>query len=226
MIAFGWLVPLSLLASSANVITFDHDSLGKTPLGWTVAMTTVGQPSRLVNPGVAPKWEIVRDLSAPTPPYVLAQVSADPRENRFPLAVWDRVSVRDGDLSVRLKPVSGRHGQAGGLLFRYRDEKNYYAVRASAMGDEVALYKVENGRSIPISPRGMPPSAFEVKHDIRPNAWQILKISFRGNQFQVYVNHRRLFRAQDATYTGPGKVGLFTVSDSVTYFDDFRVYPK
>jgi hypothetical protein len=217
MTAFSWLVSFSLIASSANVITFDRDSLGKTPQGWTVTMT---------NHGVAPKWEVVRDPSAPTPPYVLAQVSTDSHQDRFPLAILDRLSVRDGDVSVRLKPVSGRQDQAGGLVFRYRDENNYYAVRASAVGDEVALYRVENGRSIPITPRGMPSRTFEVKHDIRPNAWQILKISFRGNQFQVYVNHRRLFQAQDSTFTGAGKVGLCTVSDSVTYFDDFRVYPK
>jgi hypothetical protein len=217
MTAFAWLVSLGLIASSANVITFDRASLGKTPPGWTVPVASRG---------VSPRWEIVQDPSAPRPPYVLAQVSSDPRQDRLPLAIFDRVSVRDGDLSVRLKPVSGRQDRAGGLVFRYRDEKNYYVVRASAMGDEVALFKVENGRSIPISPRGMPPSAFEVKHDIRPNAWQILKISFHGNQFQVYVNHHRLFQAQDSTFTGPGKVGLCTVSDSVTYFDDFRVYPR
>jgi hypothetical protein len=217
MTSFGWLVSFSLLASSAHVVTFDRDSLGKAPPGWTVAMT---------NRGVAPQWQILRDPSAPTPPYVLAQTSSGPQQDRLPLAIFDRVSLRDGEVSVRLKPVSGRQDQAGGLVFRYQDEKNYYAVRASAMGDEVALFKVENGRSIPIMPRGMAPSVFEVKHDIRPNAWQILKISFRGNQFQVYVNHRRLFRAQDSTFTGAGKVGLCTVSDSVTYFDDFRVYPK
>ena len=180
----------------------------------------------MTNPGLAPKWEIVRDRSAPTPPYVLAQVSSDTGNNRLPLAIWNKVSMRDGDLSVRLKPVSGRQDQAGGIVFRYRDEKNYYAVRVNARGDDVALFKVENGRSIPITPRGRPSSAFEVKHDILPNAWQILKISFRGNQFQVFVNHRRLFRAQDSTYTGPGKVGLCTVADSITYFDDFRVNPK
>jgi hypothetical protein len=217
MTAIGWVVSFSLLASPAHVVTFDRDSLGKAPPGWTVAMT---------NRGLAPQWQIVRDPSAPTPPYVLAQTSSDPQHDRFPLAIFDQVSLRDGEVSVRLKPVSGRQDQAGGLVFRYRDEKNYYTVRANAMGDEVALFKVENGRSIPITPRGMAPSAFEVKHDIRSNTWQILKIAFRGNQFQVYVNHRRLFQAQDSTFTGAGKVGLCTVSDSVTYFDDFRVYPK
>jgi hypothetical protein len=217
MTAFGWLVSFGLLASSANVITFDRDTLGKTPPGWTVTMT---------NHGAAPRWEVVKDASAPTQPYVLAQVSTDVHQDRFPLAILDTPAVRDADLSVRLKPVSGQKDQSGGLVFRYRDEKNYYMLQANALGEDVALYKFENGRAFPIAPRGKPAAAYEVKHDIRPNAWQILKVSFRGNQFQVYVNHRRLFQAQDSTFTGAGKVGLITASDSVTYFDDFRLYPK
>lgn len=176
----------------------------------------------MTNRTVPAKWEIARDASAPKPPNVLAQVAPDPRHDSYALAILNRVSIRDGDLSVRLKPVSGQN-QAGGIIFRYRDDKNYYALEASAMGDDVALYKVENGRSIPITPRGSSPADFQVKHDIHPNAWQILKVSLRGNQFQIYVNHRRLFRAQDSSFRGPGKVGLCTVSDSVTYFDDFRV---
>jgi hypothetical protein len=42
----------------------------------------------------------------------------------------------------------------------------------------------------------------------------------------VYVNHRRVLVSEDRTFRGAGKVGLWTVADSVTYFDDFRVYPK
>jgi hypothetical protein len=48
----------------------------------------------------------------------------------------------------------------------------------------------------------------------------------RGSRFQVYVNHRRILQADDKTFSGPGRLGLWTVADSVTYFDDFRVYPK
>jgi hypothetical protein len=43
---------------------------------------------------------------------------------------------------------------------------------------------------------------------------------------QVYVNHRRILQATDSTFTGAGKVGLWTVGDAVTYFDDFRVSPR
>src|SRR5689334_11893961 len=53
----------------AEVIQFDWCPPGGTPPGWTFAMT---------HDGGAARWEIVRDDTAPTPPYVLAQTSRDP----------------------------------------------------------------------------------------------------------------------------------------------------
>ncbi len=217
MKAFGWLFAFGLTASSSSVINFDRAALGKTPSEFTVLQTDRGASAR---------WEVRRDPSAPTQPYVLARVPGDPHQDGFSLAILNTLSVRDGDISVRLKPVSGREEQGGGLVFRYRDEKNFYVVRADSYDDEVAVYKVENGRSIPIRPRGAPPSVIGVKHDIHPNAWSILKVSVRGSRFQVYVNHRRILQAEDPTSSGAGKVGLATVADSVTYFDDFRVSAK
>jgi hypothetical protein len=217
MNALGWLASFSLIAASGNISNFDRGPVGKMPPGWTAAMT---------NQGAAPQWEIRSDPSAPTQPYVLAQISADPRQDRSPLAILDTVSLRDADISVRLKAISGREDQGGGLVFRYLDAKNYYVVRADWLHDDVVLYKVENGRCSAIVPRGQPPSQIGVKRDFPPNTWHILKVSVRGNRFQVYVNHRRILQVEDSTYRGPGKVGLSTKADSVTYFDDFRVYPK
>ncbi len=203
MIAFG------LIVSSGKVVNFDAAPVGKTPPGWTIAMTNQGAP---------PRWEVLRDQSAPTPPHVLAQVSSDPTGNRFPLAILNGVELSNGDVSVRLKPVSGQQEQAGGVVFRYRDPNNYYLVRANALEQNVALVKVENGRRLPIAPA--------VQHELPANAWRILKVSVRANRFQVYVDHRRVLQAQDNTFQGAGKVGLWTMGDSVTYFDDFRVNPK
>jgi hypothetical protein len=167
--------------------------------------------------GAAPQWEVLRDLSAPTQPYVLAQLSTDPTGNRFPLAILDSVQFHDGDVSVRLKPVAGRQDEAGGVVFRYIDENNYYLARANAVQDNVALFKVENGERTQIA---------VARHDLPLNVWEILKVSARGPRLQVYVDHRRILQAWDATFSGSGKVGLWTVGDSVTYFDDFRVYTR
>jgi hypothetical protein len=209
MRTLSWLLAFGLTAAAGRVVNFDNGPLGQTPPEWTVAMT---------NHGRAPRWEIVRDMSAATQPYVLAQVSDDPTRDRFPLAVFNDVTFRDGDVSVRMKPVSGREVQAGGLVWRYRDENNYYVARANALQHNVQVFKVENGRRVPLMEG--------VRHDIPSNAWSIIKVSARGNRFQVYMDHRRILQGWDNTFMSGGKVGLWTVADSVTYFDDFRINPR
>jgi hypothetical protein len=200
---------LAFFASNGRVVTFDADQLGRAPSGWIVAMTNRGNP---------PRWEIRKDESAATQPYVLAQLSIDSSANRAPLAILNDVAFRDGEVSVRMKPISGREDEAGGVVWRYRDENNYYVARADALNKSVAVYKVQNARRIPLLP--------EAKHDISSNTWFILKVAARGSRFEVYLDHRRILEGRDTTFTGSGKVGLWTDADSVTYFDDFRVYPK
>ncbi|MEO8595193.1 MAG: hypothetical protein ABI759_17870 [Candidatus Solibacter sp.] len=209
MKTWTWLLAFGLTAATTRVVNFDNAPLGKTPPGWTVAMTNHGQ---------APQWEVIKDLSAATKPYVLAQTSADPARDRFPLAIFNTVTLRDGDVSVRIKPVSGREVQAGGIVWRYRDENNYYLARANALEKNVQVFKVENGRRTPLMAG--------VRHEIQLNGWSILKVTMRGSKFQVYVDHRRVLQGTDTTFGGAGNVGLWTVADSVTYFDDFRVTPK
>jgi hypothetical protein len=210
MKSLSWVASFGLLAATTpRVINFDTFPLGKTPPGWTVAMT---------NHGRAPQWEIRRDGSAATQPYVLAQVSTDPTGDRFPLAILDNMSLRDGDVSVRIKTVSGHEMQAGGVVWRYRDSNNYYLARTNALEKNVAVFKVQNGRRIPILPG--------VRHDLPVNGWSILKVSVRGNRFQVYLDHRRILQGTDNTFIGSGGVGLWTAGDSVAYFDDFQVYPR
>jgi len=204
-----WLVALGLSAANTRVINFDTAPFGKTPPGWTVAMTHQGQ---------APQWEIVKDLSAATKPYVLAQTSADPARDRFPLAIFSALTVRDGEVSVRIKPVSGREVQAGGIVWRYRDENNYYVARTNALEKNVQVFKVENGTRTPL--------VAGVRHEMASNDWSILKVAIKGNRFQVFVDHRRILQGTDNTFTSAGNVGLWTVADSVTYFEDFRVTQK
>jgi hypothetical protein len=209
MKALTWLFTCSLLASSGKVVNFDSCKVGQTPPGWTVANSAKGS---------APGWEIRKDQTAPTQPYVLAAISADPKATAFPLAILNEPTTRDADVSVRIKPVSGRQGMAGGVVWRYRDENNYYVARANADDNTVSVFKVQDGRRVPI--------LAGVKHVIPVNGWSILKVSVRGPRFQVFVDHRRVLDGQDKTYSAPGRVGLWTVTDSVIYFDDFRVYPK
>ena len=157
-----------------------------------------------------------RLLGAPPQPGDCLRADARPagrRHRGVPGGPRDQARFRAGALP------SGKHfpnhGPAGG---GHRGVSNGAADQARSITKDVAVYKVERGVRTQISS--------EVRHDIPSNAWSILKVSVRGDKFQVYVNHRRILVSQDKTFTGPGKMGLWTVADSVTYFDDFRVYPK
>ncbi len=206
----GCLFAFGLFASTTRVVTFDSGQLGRTPAGWTVGGAA--------KPGDPPHWEIRKDQSAATQPYVLAKVSSDPADGHSALAILNDQMLRDGEVSVRVKPVGGREDQAGGVVWRYHDENNYYVARADALDKSIAVFKVQNGRRTAIIP--------EVKHDLSANTWCILKIWTRGNRFEVYLDHRRVLQGRDNTFSGPGRVGLWTGGDSVTYFDDFRVNPR
>jgi hypothetical protein len=209
MLPLSLLLSFGLLRPNGTVINFDSNTLGRVPPGWSVAMTTRG---------MAPRWEVLRDASAPTQSYVLAHLSNTSGSDLSPLAILEGLNLRDGDISVRIKAVAGREDQIGGVVWRYRDPGNYYLALANAVRHNVAIFRVQDGRRVQLR--------VPVPHDIEPNAWNILKVAVHGARFQVYVNHRRILDVYDHTFTEPGKVGVWAMDDSLTYFDDFRVYPK
>jgi hypothetical protein len=211
------LVLLAQTLTPGQKMHFDECAPGRLPPNWSVAMTHEGLP---------PRWEVVRDETAPTRPFGFAQLSRDATAGRFPLAVWDGTSVRDGEVRVAFKMISGTVDQAAGVVWRYRDPNNYYIARANALEKNVVLYKVEKGIRQSIAPKGLPSRAYGVKHAIPSGVWTRLRVTFSGSLFQVFLNDERMFDAEDHTFSNPGKTGLWTKADSVTYFDDFEVSGK
>lgn len=210
LLCAGLLLSISAVAQTVN---FDDAPVGS-PAGWTTGMT---------HKGGAPRWEILRDSAASSQPNVLAQTSTDSTGGRFPLAVYDKALLKDGSVSVRFKPVSGRVDQAAGLIWRYRDPDNYYIVRGNALENNVVLYKVEKGERITLAPKGKPSRTYGVKQAIPKKAWSLLRVDFAGNHFIVFFNGQKVMEVEDSTFTQPGKTGVWTKADSVTYFDDFEV---
>src|SRR5438034_8192141 len=45
----------------------------------------------------------------------------------------DDMSLKDGFVEVKFKPVSGKEDQAGGVIWRAKDSNNYYIARANAL---------------------------------------------------------------------------------------------
>jgi hypothetical protein len=141
------------------------------------------------------------------------------------VAVLADVSAADVDLSVRFRPVSGRVDQAAGLVWRYRDQDNYYIVRANALEDNVVLYKVENGKRTDLPVRGEG-RTYGKKAEVPSGQWSSLRVVAHGRLFEVHFNGAKLYEVEDATFSQPGKVGVWTKADSVTQFDDLTVVTK
>ena len=177
----------------------------------------------MTHAGGAPRWEVVRDDTAPHSPFVLAQLSRDATAGRFPLAIWNAATIRNGEVSVAFKAVEGSIDRAAGIVWRYQDPNNYYIVRANALENNVVLYKVEGGIRQSITPKGLPSRSYGVKHDIPSGRWNTLRIVFKDSLFTVFLNGDHLFDAEDGTFSQAGKTGLWTKADSLTYFASFTV---
>ncbi|MBX9926710.1 MAG: hypothetical protein K2Y05_10150 [Hyphomicrobiaceae bacterium] len=205
-------VAIAVPAGAAETFTFDDQGPETPPAGFTEAVTGDGGPAI---------WRI-RKAPGEQRGNVLVQTSAEPIDARFPLLINDTLTTADVDLAVRFQVLSGAIDQAAGLVWRYRDPANYYLVRATALEDNVVLYKVENGRRsvVPRLGQGSPSGH---KAAVIKGAWNILTVKVRGTRFSVGLNGKALYEVEDATFVTPGKVGLWTKSDSVTMFDDFYV---
>ena len=186
---------------------FEADPEGQSPLGFSFGRTGSGRLGQ---------WVIKAVADAPSGKHVLAQMDGDKTDFRFPVAVVGDVSLSSFRFSVRCKPVSGEVDQACGLVFRYQDENNYYVTRANALEGNVRLYKVTNGRRQQFA---------SWSGSVESGVWHEYRVEAQGDHFQVFWDGESVIDAQDATFPGTGRVGVWTKADSVTYFDDLSVEP-
>ena len=202
----GWAVTASFAhakrAATSKTWNFDSDQADQAPPGFSFGRTGSGAQGR---------WVVKADKDAPSSPNVLAQLDADTTDYRFPVAVANEPTFKDVRLSVRCKPVSGRGDQGCGLVFRYRDENNYYITRANALEDNVRLYHVVKGRRVEFA---------GWNGTVKTGIWHDLRVDAKGDHFEVYFDGKKVMDAHDKTFSDAGNVGLWTKADSVIYFDD------
>jgi hypothetical protein len=190
-----------------RVWTFDSGKAGEPPAGFSFGRTGGGKPG---------SWLVKAEPGAPSGANVLAQLDADGTDHRFPVAVANEPPLRDVRLSVRCKPISGSVDQACGLVFRYRDESNYYVTRANALENNVRLYHVKDGNRKQFESWSGP---------VTGKTWHELRVDAREDHFEVYWDGKKIIDGHDKTFPDAGKVGVWTKADSVTYFDDLSASP-
>lgn len=183
----------------AETENFDATKSGRIPEGWLAGVTGQGTP----------KWAVENDDSAPSKPNVLKQSG----EATFPWCVKKDVSLADGHIEVKFKPIAGTEDQAGGLVWRWQDGDNYYIARANALEDNVTIYHTVKGRRV----------AFKsIDTKVTSGEWHSLRVDFQGKHFAVSFDGKKVIEAEDDTFSKPGAVGVWTKADSITLFDDFQ----
>ena len=186
------------VSAHAQTEGFDQAKPGSMPPGWECGVTGKG----------APRWLVEADASAPSAPHVLQQSGS----GTFPWCVRKGVSIADGFVEVKFKPLRGRQDQAGGVVWRWKDGDNYYVARANALENNVSLYYTQHGRRNTLK---------YVDAPVPANTWHTLRVDFHGTRISVALNGKVYIEVDDERIKGGGAVGLWTKADSVTAFDDF-----
>lgn len=187
-----------------RVINFNDYPLDQVPAGFRSVISGRGSPGN---------WKVIHEPGAEEtakgPSKVLAQLSQDGTDERFPMLVFDEEVYRDFTLKTRFKIVDGLFEQMAGIAFRVQDTNNYYYVRASALGNTFRFVKLVNGQRLTT----LGPSA-----PIAKGVWHELSLECKGNRITCTLNGQELIPPlTDNTFTA-GKIAFWTMSDSVSYF--------
>ncbi len=161
-----------------------------------------------------PKWKFVAGQWVRRPSggrQVLAQTA---ETQPWAVALLEDQKFTDVDVSVRFRPISGKEDASGGIIFRARDGRNYFLIRANALENNFRLYTLVNGkRSTIASARVTEPSL---------GAWHSIRVVATGPRIQGYLDGASLLAHEDKTFAD-GWVGLWTKADSVTEFADLEI---
>ena len=97
---------------------------------------------------------------------------------------------------------------------RFADANNYYVARANALEDNIRFYRVVGGNRQQLA---------SANGKVKSGEWRTLTLRAEGEKFTVSSEGQPLFTVSDKTFSGAGKVGLWTKADSVTNFDQIEI---
>jgi len=162
----------------------------------------------------------------------------------YPVAVLKSVAnFSNGTISMKFKTIAGESDRCSGILFNVKPNGDWLAVRYNDTENNVALWEFHNGirRNIKFSDRSKP-------FPLDRAAWHELKMTVNGADFRAWLDGapaleytlggepaagRRgppdpdLFPANNPVLRPPvaGKIGLWSKTDSTSYFKDYLVSP-
>ena len=163
----------------------------------------------------------------------------------YPVAVLKSVAAfSEGTISMKFKTIAGDSDRCSGILFNVKPNGDWLAVRYNDTENNVALWEFHNGirRPVKFSDRSKP-------FPLDRKEWHELKLTVDGTNFKAWLDgtlalEHTLGTEPTATAKGApnpdlspasnpvlrppvaGKVGLWSKTDSTSYFKDYVVTPR
>jgi hypothetical protein len=163
----------------------------------------------------------------------------------YPVALVKGVSnFANGTISMKFKTVSGESDRCSGMVFNVKPNGDWLAIRYNDTENNIVLWEFHNGirRSVKRGP--------ERTWMLDRAAWHELKATVDGASFKAWIDgnlalehtlgstpgpgrnnaapNPDLFPENNAVLRAPveGRVGLWSKTDSTSYFKDLVISPK
>ncbi len=224
-----WNIGGTALAASAEeiVIDFSSESVGAAPVSfaavvgqWLIGadgdnkVLIVDGKKREKGQTAAGVGEQARALYGEHYAEFLANVKA---YAYYPFVIAKGVNdFRQGEISFRFKGIDGRSDQAAGILFNFKPNGDYLALRANCLENNLVLWTVNQGKRTSVDwVRNVPAATRQ---------WHELKLIVKDKTVEGYLDGK-LYLTHTLDQPVSGKVGIWSKDDSEVYFDDFTVKP-
>jgi hypothetical protein len=164
----------------------------------------------------------------------------------YPVALLKGVdNFSNGTISLKFKTISGDADRCSGILFNVKASGDWLAVRYNDTENNVALWEFHNGirRPVKFSDRTKP-------FMLDRNAWHELKMTVNGTDFKAWLDGALALEFTFGSQPGPGRnggppnpdlipannpvlqppisgrIGLWSKTDSTSYFKDYVARSK
>ena len=162
----------------------------------------------------------------------------------YPVALIKGVdNFTSGSITVKFKTVGGDSDRASGIVFNVKPNGDWLAIRYNDTEHNVALWEFHKGV------RRMVARGEEGKFPLDRAAWHELKMTVTGADFKSFIDgqpaldytlgsepragrrgppHEDLYPASNPVLRPPvtGRVGLWSKTDSTSYFKDIVITPE
>jgi mono/diheme cytochrome c family protein len=174
--------------------------------GWQVAATD--------QKGPLATWALATDIPATEAgPSVTVTPTAPTDPNTFNLLLNPSNTFKNGVLEVKLKAIGGVDDQGGGIVWRAKDNNNYYLARYNPLEKNLRVYKVVEGKREQLGTLDV---------EVPAGEWAALRIESRDDTSTASLNGHSL-PITDTTFPEAGGVGYWTKADAATAFSPLTV---